>query len=642
MSINQPVNQRGAALITSLITIVIVAGIALLMFNRMMAEMSHSRDNVAITQTMMLARGGANVGGEVLNGLRDEIQTVVAERRGTTGKWMFGDSTSTTATAPDAVLVATDLQNVAHILQQTVDTTLCADGANFVPTGSSATVTVRVFFTGQACNKELPAKTRLPEGRFISGTAKGAGAAGPSTQNNQTYALPFVMVSEAKQGNYKRNIVLQGEFQFGIGRQSFANFAYFTNRRTVNGEPVFFANNDMVDGPVHSNEYLRFSGTPWFGSKVTVAGCVTPSKTECGTTQNAGDFLNGTTFRAFTSKIDSRYTSYCGSEIAGSDPPATVPCPTFEGDAVFNADYIKLPTNNLDQKGVAQGSGIYFANTLKDLKLSVLEEGGKTYQVIEAQMCANAPVASAPNDLTCNTPITTRTFRYSEPEVLNKGFPLEEKVAGAWQAYKKSNDEQFYFKGVVFTDGGIANLGGPARTGDTTNPDNAPDAVASFAQMTVASTGKTLITRDLKYQDPPCTGKTTRTAAGVTKADCSNKDARNVLGIYAQRGDVLFGTGDSNTLLDLTVHASVLSGEGRVGTNNWNTVSNQRTFVNVLGGLIGETVAGFYHTNGGYQRNVTYDQRFSEGLTPPQFPTNDSDTVQPPTFVSFGQREQVY
>jgi hypothetical protein len=639
------INQRGAALITSLITIVIVAGIALLMFNRMMSEMNHSRDNVAITQTMMLARGGANVGGEVLNGLRDEIQAIVAAKRGTTDKWMFGGSTGTT-TAPEPARVATDLQSVATLLQQTVDTTLCANGANFVPTGSSATVTVRVFFTGQACvgktnATSLPAKTRLPEGRFISGTPKGAGSTGTSNQNNQTYALPFVMVAEAKQGDYKRNIVLQGEFQFGIGRQSFANFAYFTNRRTVNGQPVFFSNNDMVDGPVHSNEYLRFSGTPWFGSNVTVAGCVNPTKTECGTTQNAGDYLNGTTFRDFTSKTDSRYTSYCGSEIAGSNPPATVPCPTFEGDAIFNANYVKLPVNNLNQEKVATDSGLYFANTLKDLKLSVLEEGGKTYQVIEVQECANAPVASAPNDLTCNAPITTRTFRFGETETPGQGFALEEKVSGAWQPYKV-NDVQQYFKGVVFTDGGIANFGGPERTGDLTNPDSAPEAIASFAQMTVVSTGKTLITRDLKYQDPPCTGKTTRTATGVTKADCSNKDARNVLGIYAQDGDVLFGTGESDTLLDLTVHASVLSGEGRVGTNNWNTVINSRTFVNVLGGLIGETVAGFYHTNGGYQRNVTYDQRFSEGLTPPHFPTNDRDDVQLPTFFSFGQREQVY
>lgn len=638
-------SQRGAALITSLITIVIVAGIALLMFNRMMSEMNHSRDNVAITQTMMLARGGANVGGEVLNDLRDDIQTVVQSKQGLPNKWMFGGDIVIN-NAPDGERVAQDLGAVTTVLQQTVNANLC--GKDFKPTGSSATVTVKIYFTNTACSgtsgaSSLPAKTNLPEGRFVSGSPKGSPSAGQTnagqTSAGQTYALPFVMVSEAKQGDYKRNIVLQGEFQFQVGRRSFASYAYFTNRRTVNGNPVYFSNNDMVDGPVHSNEYLRYYGTPWFGSKVTVAGCVTPTKTDCGSNKKPGDYFNGTTLLPVTSNTDTAYTAYCNTKDQNGNP---TPCPTFEGGAAFDANYIKLPPNNFSQKAVAQSSGLYFDKTVQDLKLSILEEAGNTYQLIEVDVCANTANLATPNDLTCATPVTRRTFRFGETETAGQGFALEEKTAsGTWQPYQ-TNGVQNYFKGVIFTDGGIANLGGPVRVGDETNPDNAPAALASFAQMTVVSSGKIQITRDLKYADPPCTGKTVRTATGVERANCNNKNAKNVLGIYAQDGDVLFGTGNSDTLLDLTVHAAVMSGEGRVGTNNWNTVVNQRTFVNVLGGLIGETVAGFYHTSGGYQRNVTFDQRLSEGLTPPFFPSNDTDDVQPPIFYSYGQREQVY
>jgi hypothetical protein len=611
--------QRGAALITSLITIVIVAGIALLMFNRTMAEMGHSRDNVAITQTLMLARGGANVGGAFLNGYVNDIQAVINNPSfsNPNNRWTFGGNG--TAEQPNPVDVANAMNSLASTLQTRVNTALCNN--NYAPVGSSAVVSVRVHFTATACGKSLPNKTILPNGRFVQGEPRDTG----NPNSFQVYALPFVMVAEARQGDYKRNIVLQGEYRFNVGRSSFARFAYFANERKVDGRPVTFGSREMIDGPVHSNEYLRYRDTPWFGGPVTVAGCVSPTVTSCGSTVVPGDYFNGNL------QTPATIPGYCST-------PGN--CPTFAGGVTWGAKYIALPTNNFNQRDAATKAGLAFNNTLKDLQLSVLTEGSKTYQVMRVETCSNAPT-STPNDLTCTNPTVVKEFRFTDNEVKGKGFPLQVKdTSGNWVDYTNGT-QQYYFQGVLYTAGGIASLGGPVRT-NSTDPATAPPAIASFAQLTIAATGKVVVTRDLKYSDPPCSSAAQWNGGNVIRATCANTTAKNVLGVYTQDGDLLFGTGNSSTLLNLTAQGAFMSSEGRVGTNNWDAVQNADTNLNITGGLIGKVVAGFYHSDGGYRRNITYDPRLGEGTVPPFFPSTGEDKADKPTFFSYGQREQVY
>lgn len=614
-------SRRGAALITSLITIVIVAGIALLMFNRTMSEMGHSRDNVAITQTMMLARGGANVGGAYLRGFDNVVQEVVDDLGVRNQRWTFGGDNNDPY--PNVVDVVAAMNNLGGRLQTLVNADLC--NKNFSPVGSSATVSVRVHFTANACGTGLPNKTTLPDGRFVEGEPRDTG----DPNSLQVYAVPFVMVAESRQGDYKRNIVLQGEYRFEVGRESFARFAYFTNERRVprtDGTvvPVTFVPEEMVDGPVHSNEYLRYRDNPWFGGTVTVAGCEEPTLTSCGSQKTPGDFFNGT-FRSTDAECRANQTE----------------CPTFAGGVTWGADFIPLPTNNFKQKEVAQKSGLAFDKTIKDLQLSVLTQGGTTYQVMRVETCSNNPDISKPNNLTCASTSAPVEYRFANNPVKDKGFPLEVKDAsGNWVAYTTSGQQNF-FNGVIFSDGGIANLGGPART-NKSDPATAEPAVADFAQFTVAATGRIVLTRDLKYSKPPCNGAAQWNGGNVTRATCNELDVKNVLGIYSQKGDMLFGTGDANTLTELTAHGVFMSSEGRVGTQNWDIINSPRTNLNLMGGVIGNIVAGFSNSNGGYFRNFIYDPRTGQGTVPPFFPSAGEDEAQIPTFFSYGQREQVY
>src|SRR5690606_29142938 len=92
------------------------------------------------------------------------------------------------------------------------------------------------------------------------------------------------MVAEGSLGTYRRNVVLQGEYRFMVGRGSFAKYALFTNVHRMNSDSdseVWFTDNTLFDGPVHTNNFLRFYRNSWFGGKVTSAGCRSPGNTTC-------------------------------------------------------------------------------------------------------------------------------------------------------------------------------------------------------------------------------------------------------------------------------------------------------------------------------------------------------------------------
>jgi hypothetical protein len=74
-----------------------------------------------------------------------------------------------------------------------------------------------------------------------------------------------------------------------------------------------------------------------------------------------------------------------------------------------------------------------------------------------------------------------------------------------------------------------------------------------------------------------------------------------------------------------------------------------RGSVHLLGGIIEYYYGAFGTFNSstgnmstGYSRTFTYDQRMSQGLAPPYFPTVERDGLKDVVVFTFGQREQVY
>ena len=72
-------------------------------------------------------------------------------------------------------------------------------------------------------------------------------------------------------------------------------YALFTNvHEGAGGGDVWFTDRTLFDGPVHTNQYFRFYHQPWFGGKVTSAGCSNPGATSCNrnATRMGADFYD--------------------------------------------------------------------------------------------------------------------------------------------------------------------------------------------------------------------------------------------------------------------------------------------------------------------------------------------------------------
>jgi len=609
-------SRKGVALLTALLTLAVIAALASLIFARMLGEMRHSRDDAAITQTLLLARSAGNVASEVLSSrIRNDLDRAVRDYANTSSPWAFG---SGSGTEPDPGSVAGDLEAVARDLQGVVDGQLC--GKNLAPS-SKGTATIRVHFTDTACGEGLPPGVRLGKGYFVEGQPRGSGAS-----YTQTYALPFVVVAEGRLGPYKRNVVAQGEFRFTVGRASFARYALFTNVHALpNGTDVWFTERTLFDGPVHTNNHFRFYHSPWFGGEVTSAGCIRPGDDRCLSGNFYGARFYGEGYIQDTAMTPSpqapSYTNAWGTHA-----------PEFTQGVDWRSPFIALPINNQAQREAAQNHGLYVDRDVRELRLVTQEFDGTLYQRIDLAVCQGSwsswDVAPCPR-------YQTYSFRYAENRVLERYNP----ETGSWE---RVDD---HFNGVIFVEGRVQSLHGPARR-DPTDPDTADPALAPFAQITVAAGDTVRITGDLKYSERPCSSAPERDADGnVVPATCENLKAQNVLGVYSQNGDVLIG---NNAPSDLNIDGILMSARGVVQVEDFNRIRAKGN-VYLTGGII-EYFYGAFGTfdpttgrnRTGYGRRFTYDPRMKAGLAPPFFPTTQLDTVLGIQPLSFGQREQVY
>lgn len=624
--------SKGIAIVLALATLLVLSGIGTLIFLRTLGEIRHSGQDQGIVQTLMLARGAANVGGTFLSTTaRQKLDALVRQTASSTDAWAYGGNTS--GPTPDPVGVAQALSGLAQQLQVQLDPLLCR--VNLAPRGSTAVVRLRVYLTPQACGAPLPGNLRLPPGRFVEGSPRtGTGAAA-----SQTYALPFVMVAEASMGQYRRNIVLQGEYRFTVGRSSFARFALFTNVHTLpNGTEVWFTDRTLFDGPVHTNQHFRFYRRPWFGGEVTSAGCTNPGDASCQGQGQPGAYFFGQGFvlagNMQPSAAQPSYTNGYGTHA-----------PEFTAGVDWNASFIPLPQNSQDQRTAAQENGLYYQNDILTLRLSrkcvndttaqevpctlPLPTGVTKYQYIEVTYCSNSQ---------CNK-TSSATYRYGEDGIL-----YQKGSGSSWQQVQRRGNP-VRFNGVIFTEGKVQELLGPGRT-DPNNHASAPPALAEFAQMTVAALGDVRIGNDLKYEIPPCSGVPTRKPDGtVAPPTCDNLSVRNVLGVYSQNGNVWISR---DAPRDLHIHATLMSAKGVVGVENYNSIPAKGS-VYLLGGIIQYYYGAFGTFNSrtgqpltGYGRAFTYDRRFLQGLAPPFFPTTGQDQVTSVSVFSYGQREQIY
>lgn len=461
-----------------------------------------------------------------------------------------------------------------------------------------------------------------------------------------TLSVPSVSAVGTPDSRSTRNLAVGSQnktYTLNVGRGSFAKYALLTNRHYAsssaeagcattpsNCSRITFTSNTLFSGPVHTNSNFNFQGTPYFGGEVTSAGCPggaikTNSSGDdyCSVATKAGAYFYSTTWQDKSAMSPNDQAPVVSTTNGNSDP-------RFQGGVSWNKNFIALPKNANDQAIQAKMGGVFINGTASNLTLqaSNITLGATSTPVQRISYTLGGSTVNLATDAAQNVYLlNTSTNVWSKA--------TQDPVTGTWAPGGTGTK----FTGVIYAKDGISNLNGPART-DANNPATAPAAIASFAQMTLASTGDIAITSDLKYADPPCSGSNSVTNGVFNAATCTNKNAKNILGIYSSGGDVdLVSPRCAVTNADgacttagtrpgmpknVNIHAVLMASQGKVKVDGYNGGAADGSLgqVNLMGGIIENYYGAFGLTNGaGYGRNFVYDQRTNEGVTPPFFPT---------------------
>lgn len=615
----QDARSRGVAMVAALGLMAVASAVMLLLFLRTMDELQHGRDDSGIVQSLLVAHGGVNMGVSLLRSdIRGYLNQIASGESNSSAPWSFGSS-GVNADQPTPSSVANDLRPVASQLQARIDALVC--GPRDLSDGQ--TLNLRIYVTDSACGVGLPAGTRLGDGRFVQGNRREQGGA-------QRYALPFVMVAEGTQGEYRRQVVTQGEYQFDVGRASFARYALFTDVHVSEsgGSRIWFTGDTLFDGPVHTNGNFNFYDRPWFGGTVSSAG-----QTQ-GVGQGAYGY-NGSNGRFFGAN---------SLDPGGNTPDLSTQNhtnrPEFLQGVDWRSEYIALPENAFDQRALAAEDGILFTREMDYLEIFAGDASGNPVAANADPPAAFQYVRARTRSGPGNSAWTVVTYRIAPSGSLER-----QNANGSWSLVTPQ------FNGVIYSEEYIPRLTGPGRT-NSNQPGSARPAVAAFAQLTIVPEEGARITSDLVYEDQPCTGSLRRGANNqVVRAECENLDAVNVLGIFSPGGDIEIGhnnwDADHNAPRDVRIQASILTSNGVVRVEDYNQGSD-RGAVQLLGGIIEERYGAFgtFTAGGGmstgYSREFTFDPRMGLGLAPPFFPTVGIDGVKDVYTYTFGHREQVY
>ena len=624
------VKERGAAMLAAILFLLVASGIITLLFTSTLSEIRQTGDSVSIVQSLTLARGGANLGGRLLQStLRNDLQVATLKHADPVEVFPFGRGATIDSPNPTPSSVISDLKPVTRDLQIKADTHLCGNSKTLNPSQNQK-VSLRVYFTDTACGDPLPSGVKLPGARYVSGSVR-------------TYSVPFVLVSDASVGSYNRRIASQGEYQFTLGGGKFSQFALFTDNHKApapDNAEIWFTDRTLFDGPVHTNSTFKFHGEPWFGSTITSAGCKTISSGSCTSYEPGADFFSH---------------DFVDAANLGSNPVYNSDKPQLTGGADWNASYVELPTGSdegVDRPDLAVKNGISVGNDLYSLTMYAADNSGNPLSKDSSGDWV--PKATYQYIKTCDTsPSDCELYRYGADKKLEKATASFDlfgvATVTAWTEDKSG------FNGLIHIKGKVDRFEGPERVPtNSDDPKDAPPALASFAQITVVPEADSRITGDITYENPPCAGTPKRVDGTVESVTCDDLEADNVLGVFSPTGNILIGNENQatdaslNAPKNVAIHASLMASQGVVTVENFRE-GTPKGAVNLLGGIIEKDYGPFGTFDGGtgtfltgFGRSFTFDQRMGKGFSPPYFPGTSPSTVEKVFIYSFGQREQAF
>jgi hypothetical protein len=474
----------------------------------------------------------------------------------------------------------------------------------------------------------------------------------PSTTNPTTpavtgftYIYPYSITSVGQaQGTETATLVDSGNLVFvahvsagGNRTVSFASYGTFIDQYPPCSSP-FIAG--TLTGPFFTNGSWNFGDSNALGSSTKY------------------DFKND------TGQNDGQVSYWHGNNCTQSSQSSntangTTIAPTFEGQFNVGAPNVTLPQNDfnqeqavLDGKGVATGTPVLNGSSLKNASGTPyttqtsgvyvpynVVSGVKTFSGGGIYVPGNATVQLSPSGSTgqvysivSNGVTTTVTV---QPTGLGTGTTTIQTgstvnvIQGVPTMYDPNTGAATENATMLYVNGNITSLTGP---GEYTTAINNGQAV------TVTAAGNVTVTGDIRYATEPVTTSANQTVAGTTypTADTLITNPANntgqVLGIFTATGDIQMNNSQHDGNLQIDASIAMISQNGSGG---WINVGPQINTLNVVGGRI----ANVAKSGNAITRNIFFDQRFAQGnFAPPWYPSTtitqsntDTSTFNPTT-----------
>jgi Tfp pilus assembly protein PilX len=599
-------DQRGIALVTTLLLLMLMTGLSLAMV-------------LSVKSDMMINGYYRNFRGSFYaadSGLTIARQAMINQMNAAVGT--FNTTTQPIANGTDATV------------QSYITSTY---GTSYQPiTGS-----------GAAANS-WPEKYKITSATFglaqctvLGGTGTCSAPSGGVTGYQYIYNYSLTAVgqsqgTEAATLSDRGSVIVNASLVASATTTSFAAWGMFIDQQSICSGGILVPG--TISGPVFTNGSWNFgdTGKYIFTDSIGSAGA------------NAGyQFSNGT----------------CDQLNATSDKNGgTTIAPTFQNGFNRGQAAIPLPPNDfnqkravLDGKGTSSSpvtkqdlnnnvknitktaypnsgasSGVYLPYTTTDSSghpIAPQFTGGGIYVEGDAQVTltpngSNGQIYTIVNNgVTTTITITPGATPGSGTTLVHDGTNPDLTITGVPSVIDPVTNASTANGTMLYVNGNITGLKGPGQ---------GQAAINDGTALTVTAANNVTITGDILYKSEPVTLTQTTQNGQNIPADSliTGNDHGQALGIFTASGDIQLNNGQSNRLLEVDASLATISQGGTGGLTNTGSSIDTLT---IVGGRIQNNIKNINTTT----RNVFFDRRFGGGFAPPFFP---STTVSPGTLTN--------
>ncbi len=337
------------------------------------------------------------------------------------------------------------------------------------------------------------------------------------------------------------------------------------------------------------------------------------------------------------------FSSGCDSVAANSDKKSNQTiAPTFQAGFDMGQSKVPLPPNDynqeqavLDGKGVANNpvSKSDLHNAVRDSKGNAYPSGGATTGVFLPYTIQNGTPTFTGGGIyiegNSNVVLSTATGPNNKPQqvyTITQGSPAVTTVVtvdpGNNQTTFVSGGNTVNITGVPKIIDPVTNAASPATmlydNGSITSlsgPGQGLPAIQDGSDVTITASGNVAITGDVLYKTEPVTLTQNQIPGQPADSLIPGGDTHQALGIFTATGDIQLNNKQSNGNLEIDASLATISDKGTGGLTN---IGNPINTLTIVGGRIQNQIKNINATT----RNVFFDRRFSQnGFAPPWFPS---------------------